>query len=127
VGRAAQAAGKASGGDSDADYQFVYADSGSRRPAKVARKLPRKLVKKPSRKRQRQEAAFSTLPGKSPLAIPLENGNKFALGIVLGRPITLDDGRFGRNFKVTDVVDRSAFDSPALLHAPRVFFTAPAP
>jgi hypothetical protein len=127
VGRAAQAAGKASGGDSDDDYQFVYADTGSRRPAKVARKLPRKLVKKPSRKRQRQEAAFSTLPGKSPLAIPLENGNKFALGIVLGRPITLDDGRFGRNFKVTDVVDRSAFDYPALLQDPRVFFPVPAP
>ena len=127
VGRAAQAAGKAAGGgDSDDDYQFVYADSGSRRPAKVARRLPRKLVKKPSRKRQRQEAAFSTLPGKSAVAIPLENGAKFAVGMVLGRPITLDDGRFGRNFKVTDVVDRSAFDYPALLQDPRVFFPVPA-
>ncbi|WP_104138680.1 MSMEG_6728 family protein [Arthrobacter sp. ZGTC131] len=125
VGRAA---GKASGsGDSgDDDYQFVYADTGSRRPAKVARKLPKKLVKKPSRKRQRQEAAFSTLPGKSAIAIPLENGSKFAIGMVLGRPITLDDGRFGRNFKVTDVVDRSAFDYPALLQDPRVFFPVPA-
>ena len=105
----------------------VYADTGSRRPLKVARKLPPKQqVKKPSRKRQRQEAAFSTLPGKSAVAIPLEGGSRFAVGMVLGAPITLDDGRFGRNFKVTEIIDRSAFDYPALLQDPRVFFPVPA-
>ena len=52
---------------------------------------------------------------------------KFAVGQVLGRPITLDDGRFGRNFSVTEVIDRSAFDYPALLQDPRVFFPVPAP
>lgn len=121
VGRAAQTTVS-----SEDDYQPVYADSGSRRP--VVRKLPPKqLVKKPSRKRQRQEAAFSTLPGKSPVAVPLEGGSRFAVGMVLGRPITLDDGRFGRNFKVTEIIDRSVFDYPALLQDPRVFFPVPAP
>jgi len=43
------------------------------------------------------------------------------------RPITLDDGRFGRNFKVTEIIDRSVFDYPALLQDPRVFFPVPAP
>ena len=87
---------------------------------------PKQLVKKPTRKRQRQEEAFSTLPGKSPVAVPFEGGSKFAVGMVLGRPITLDDGRFGRNFKVTEIIDRSAFDYPALLQDPRVFFPVPA-
>jgi hypothetical protein len=55
------------------DYHFVYAEETSRRPAKAAKKAPAKqLVKKPSRKRQRQEAAFSTLPGKSPVAVPFD-------------------------------------------------------
>jgi hypothetical protein len=147
VGRAASAAGAASAsgddsgasdgsgasgaagesGESGEDYQFVYAEETSRRPAKVAKKAPAKpLVKKPSRKRQRQEAAFSTLPGKSPVAVPFDGGSKFALGMVVGRPITLDDGRFGRNFQVTDIIDRSEFDYPALLQDPRVFFPVPA-
>ena len=146
MGRAASAAGAASASDdgfgasgdgSDAasgatgesgdDYQFVYKEETSRRPAKVAKKAPAKpLVKKPSRKRQRQEAAFSTLPGKSPVAVPFDGGSKFAVGMVVGRPITLDDGRFGRNFQVTDIIDRSEFDYPALLQDPRVFFPVPA-
>ena len=110
------------------DYQFVYAETGSRRPAKQAKKLPPKqLVKKPSRKRQRQEEAFRTLPGKSNVAVPLEEGGSFAVGKVLGRPITLPDGSFGRNFEVTEVIGRSAFDYPALLQDPRVFFPVPAP
>jgi hypothetical protein len=115
--------------DPDAEeYQFVYADQGSRRPAKQPRKLPPKqLVKKPSRKRQRQEEAFRTLPGKSDVAIPLEDGTRFALGKVLGRPITLADGTFGRHFEVTDITARSEFDYPALLQDPRVFFPIPAP
>ncbi|MDQ0863643.1 MSMEG_6728 family protein [Arthrobacter globiformis] len=120
-------AGSGAGGDSADDYQFVYAEETSRRPAKVARKAaPKPLVKKPSRKRQRQEAAFSTLPGKSPVAVPFDGGSRFALGMVVGRPITLDDGRFGRNFQLTDIVDRSEFDYPALLQDPRVFFPVPA-
>jgi hypothetical protein len=119
------AAGKDPEGE---DYQFVYAETGSRRPAKQAKKLPPKqLVKKPSRKRQRQEEAFRTLPGKSNVAIPLEEGGSFAVGKVLGRPITLPDGSFGRNFEVTEVISRSAFDYPALLQDPRVFFPVPAP
>ena len=146
VGRAASAAGAvsasddgfgASGDGSDAasgatgesgdDYQFVYKEETSRRPAKAAKKAPAKpLVKKPSRKRQRQEAAFSTLPGKSPVAVPFGGGSKFAVGMVVGRPITLDDGRFGRNFQLTDIIDRSEFDYPALLQDPRVFFPVPA-
>jgi hypothetical protein len=115
--------------DPDADdYQFVYADTGSRRPSKQPRKLPPKqLVKKPSRKRQHQEEAFRTLPGKTDIAIPLGGGSTFVLGKVLGRPITLEDGSFGRHFKVTELMDRSAFDYPALLQDPRVFFPVPAP
>jgi hypothetical protein len=125
----ASSGGPGSGGpsDSDDDYQFVYAEETSRRPSKVAKKAPAKpLVKKPSRKRQRQEAAFSTLPGKSPAAVPFDGGRKFAVGMVVGRPITLDDGRFGRHFEVTDVIDRSEFAYPALLQDPRVFFPVPA-
>ncbi|MBD1543731.1 hypothetical protein G9E11_16110 [Arthrobacter sp. IA7] len=149
VGRAASAAGAASAsgdgpdasadgtgasgddsgatGESGDDYQFVYKEETSRRPAKAAKKAPAKpLVKKPSRKRQRQEAAFSTLPGKSPVAVPFDGGSRFAVGMVVGRPITLDDGRFGRNFQLTDIIDRSEFDYPALLQDPRVFFPVPA-
>jgi Pyrimidine dimer DNA glycosylase len=129
VGRAAQAAGDAAkpGDVTEDEYQPVYAESTSRRPLKVVRKLPPKQqVKKPSRKRQRQEAAFSTLPGKSPVAVPFEGGSKFAVGMVVGRPITLDDGRFGRHFEVTEIIDRSVFDYPALLQDPRVFFPVPA-
>lgn len=61
------------------------------------------------------------------MAVSFEDGAKFAVGQVLGRPITLEDGRFGRNFSVTEVIDRSAFDYPALLQDPRVFFPVPAP
>jgi hypothetical protein len=110
------------------DYSPVYVDDRSRRPSKQPRKLPPKqLVKKPTRKRQAQEDAFATLPGKTAVAVPFEDGGKFAVGQVLGRPITLEDGRFGRNFSVTEIIDRSAFDYPALLQDPRVFFPVPAP
>ncbi|HEY9357707.1 MAG TPA: MSMEG_6728 family protein [Arthrobacter sp.] len=110
------------------DYSPVYADDGSRRPSKQPRKLPPKAkIKKPTRKRQAQEEAFSTLPGKTAVAVSFEDGAKFAVGQVLGRPVTLEDGRFGRNFSVTEVIDRSAFDYPALLQDPRVFFPVPAP
>jgi hypothetical protein len=59
--------------------------------------------------------------------VSFEDGRRFAVGQVLGRPITLEDGRFGRNFSVTEVIDRSAFDYPALLQDPRVFFPVPTP
>jgi hypothetical protein len=113
--RAARAAG-------DDDYEFVYADSTSRRPEKNARKRPAKpLVKKPTRKRQAQEEAFATLPGKSVVAIPFDGGQSFAVGQVHGRPIT-EDGRFARSFEVTEILARQDFDYPALLQDPRVFF-----
>jgi hypothetical protein len=109
---------------SDDDYQFVYADSGSRRP-KVRKLPPKQLVKKPTRKRQQQEEAFTTLPGNSVVAVPVNGGTSFAIGKVLGRPITVD-GQFARNFQVDEIVDRSAFDYPALLQDPRAFFPIPA-
>jgi hypothetical protein len=118
VGRAKAAAG-------DDDYQFVYADSGARRPAKVRKLPPKQLVKKPTRKRQHQEEAFTTLPGNSIVAIPVDGGRSFAVGKVLGRPITVD-GQFARNFQVDEIVDRSDFDYPALLQDPRAFFPVPA-
>lgn len=121
VGRAAKAAAQSE------EYEFVYADSSSRRPAKNPKKRPPKqLVKKPTRKRQQQEEAFRTLPGNSAIAVPFDGGASFALGKVQGRPITVD-GRFARNFEVTDVVDRSWFDYPASLQDPRLFFPVPAP
>jgi hypothetical protein len=121
VGRAAKAAAQSD------EYEFVYADSGARRPAKNPKKRPPKqLVKKPTRKRQQQEEAFRTLPGNSAIAVPFDGGATFALGKVQGRPITVD-GRFARNFEVTEVVDRSSFDYPALLQDPRLFFPIPAP
>lgn len=121
VGRAAKAAAQSE------DYEFVYADDTSRRPAKNPKKRPPKqLVKKPTRKRQRQEEAFRTLPGNTELAVPFDGGATFAIGKIQGRPITVD-GRFARNFQVTDVVERSSFDYPALLQDPRVFFPIPAP
>ncbi|WP_426998440.1 MSMEG_6728 family protein [Pseudarthrobacter sp. N5] len=107
------------------EYQFVYAESGARRPAKQRKLPPKQLVKKPTRKRQKQEDAFSTLPGNTAVAIPLDGGSHFALGKVQGRPIT-EDGRFARNFEVSEILDRSAFDYPALLQDPRVFFPVPA-
>jgi hypothetical protein len=109
----------------DDDYQFVYADSGARRPAKVRKLPPKQLVKKPTRKRQQQEEAFNTLPGNSVVAVPFDDGASFAVGKVLGRPITVD-GRFARNFQVDEILDRSSFDYPALLQDPRVFFPIPA-
>jgi hypothetical protein len=106
----------------DDDYQFVYADNGSRRPDKNARKRPAKpLVKKPTRKRLAQEEAFTTLPGKSVVAIPFDGGQSFAVGEVQGRPITVD-GKFARNFQVSEILARRDFDYPALLQDPRVFF-----
>ena len=118
--------GKANSAAGDEEYQFVYADNGSRRPDKNARKRPAKpLVKKPTRKRQAQEEAFTTLPGKSVVAIPLENGRSFAVGEVQGRPITVD-GVFARNFQVKEILARRDFDYPALLQDPRAFFPIPA-
>lgn len=106
----------------DDEYQFVYTDNGSRRPDKNARKRPAKpLVKKPTRKRQAQEDAFTTLPGKSVVAIPFDGGQSFAVGEVQGRPITVD-GVFARNFHVNEILARRDFDYPALLQDPRVFF-----
>ncbi|KUM37035.1 MSMEG_6728 family protein [Arthrobacter sp. EPSL27] len=119
VGRA-----KAVADAGDDDYQFVYADSGSRRP-KVRKLPPKQLVKKPTRKRQQQEEAFNTLPGKSTIAIPFDDGASFAVGKVLGRPITVN-GRFARHFEVDEILKRSDFDYPALLQDPRVFFPIPA-
>ena len=117
--------GKAANAGDD-EYEFVYADNGSRRPDKNARKRPAKpLVKKPTRKRQAQEEAFTTLPGKSVVAIPLEGGRSFAVGEVQGRPITVD-GVFARNFQVNEILARRDFDYPALLQDPRAFFPIPA-
>ncbi len=114
--------GSAAPAADDDDYEFVYADNGSRRPDKNARKRPAKpLVKKPTRKRQAQEEAFTTLPGKSVVAIPFDGGQSFAVGEVQGRPITVD-GVFARNFQVNEIVARRDFDYPALLQDPRVFF-----
>ncbi len=118
-------AGKAKGAPAEEEYQFVYADSGARRPAKAKKLPPKQLPKKPTRKRQQQEEAFNTLPGNSVVAIPLGNGASFAIGRVQGRPITVD-GRFARTFKVDEIRDRAAFDYPALLQDPRVFFPIPA-
>ena len=118
--------GKAANAAGDDEYQFVYADNGSRRPDKNARKRPAKpLVKKPTRKRQAQEEAFTTLPGKSVVAIPFDGGQSFAVGEVQGRPITVD-GLFARNFQVNEILPRREFDYPALLQDPRVFFPIPA-
>jgi len=110
------------------EYSPVYLEETSRRPSREPRKAPaRPQVKKPTRKRLAQEEAFATLPGKTPLAVPFEHGSKFAVGQVMGRPITLEDGRFGRHFTVTEIIDRSAFAYPALLQDPRVFFAVEAP
>ncbi|MEV7605078.1 MSMEG_6728 family protein [Paenarthrobacter sp. NPDC089322] len=109
------------------EYQFVYAEEKSRRQVGPPKKRPvKQLEKKPTRKRVAQEQAFSTLPGKTEIAVPFDGGRIFALGTVQGRPITVD-GQFARNFELTDVIDRAAFDYPALLQDPRVFFPVPAP
>jgi hypothetical protein len=109
-------------------YTPVYLEEKSRRPSKEPRKVPPKpQQKKPTRKRLAQEEAFSTLPGKTPVAVPFEQGAKFAVGQVTGRPITLADGRFGRHFEVMEIIDRSAFAYPAMLQDPRVFFPVEAP
>jgi hypothetical protein len=119
---ARRGAGSGSGAAGDEDYQFVYSDNASRRPEKNARKRPAKpLVKKPTRKRLAQEEAFTTLPGKSVLAIPFDGGQSFAVGQVQGRPIEVE-GQFARHFHVTEILGRRDFDYPALLQDPRVFF-----
>ena len=110
------------------EYTPVYLEETSRRPSREPRKAPpRPQQKKPTRKRLAQEEAFATLPGKTPVAVPFEHGTKFAVGQVMGRPITLEDGRFGRHFTVNEIIDRSAFAYPALLQDPRVFFAVEAP
>jgi hypothetical protein len=97
-------------------------------PSKHGPKVtPKQLVKRPSRKRQRQEDAFATLPSGSLLAIPVDGGTTFAAGAVRGRPFELDDGRPARKIHITEILDRSAFDYPALLQDPRLFFPVPAP
>lgn len=116
---------KAAAAAGDDEYQFVYADSGARRPPKQRKLPPKQLVKKPTRKRQQQEEAFNTLPGNSIVAVPFDGGASFAVGKVLGRPITVES-RFARNFKVDEILARSDFDYPALLQDPRVFFPIPA-
>ncbi|WP_104109657.1 MULTISPECIES: MSMEG_6728 family protein [unclassified Arthrobacter] len=104
----------------------TQADENSRRPAaKAARKAPKQLTKKPTRNRKRQDEAFRTVPGNTTVLIPLEDGARFALGKLQGRPITLDDGRFGRTFEIQEIIDRADFDYPALLQDPRVFFPIP--
>jgi hypothetical protein len=95
--------------------------------AKPIRKEPQRLVKKPTARRKRQEEIFRTLPGKTPVLVPLEDGRTLALGKVVGRPITLEDGRFGRNFELSQVLDRSDLSNPALLQDPRIFFPVPDP
>ncbi|WP_120521495.1 MSMEG_6728 family protein [Arthrobacter celericrescens] len=95
--------------------------------AAPVRKEPQRPVKKPTARRKRQEEVFRTLPGKTPVLVPLEDGRTLALGKVVGRPITLDDGRFGRNFELTQVLDRSDLSNPALLQDPRIFFPVPDP
>ncbi|MGP9503916.1 MSMEG_6728 family protein [Specibacter sp. AOP5-B1-6] len=93
--------------------------------AKGARKAPKQLTKKPTQNRKRQDEAFRTVPGNTTVLIPLEDGARFALGKIQGRPITLDDGRFGRTFELSEIIDRADFDYPALLQDPRVFFPIP--
>jgi hypothetical protein len=110
----------------DGEYQFVYAEPTSRRPEKNAKKRPAKpQPKKPTRKRLAQEEAFTTLPGKSVVAVPFDAGRTFAVGKVVGRPIEVE-GRFARNFEVDEVIAREEFDYPALLQDPRLFFPIPA-
>jgi hypothetical protein len=92
--------------------------------AKPIRKEPQRLVKKPTARRKRQEEIFRTLPGKTPVLVPLEDGRTLALGKVVGRPITLEDGR---NFELSQVLDRSDLSNPALLQDPRIFFPVPDP
>lgn len=105
---------------------LTQADDKSRRPvAKSARKAPKQLTKKPTRNRKLQDEAFRTAPGGTTVLIPLEDGARFALGKLQGRPITLEDDRFGRTFEVREIIDRTDFDYPALLQDPRVFFPIP--
>lgn len=118
--------GKARPAANPDEYQFVYEEEKSRRNLGAPKKRAVKLEKKPTRKRAAAEEAFNVLPGKTEIAVPFEGGRVFALGKVVGRPITVD-GRFARNFELTDVIDRAAFDYPALLQDPRVFFPVPAP
>ncbi|WP_449373125.1 MSMEG_6728 family protein [Arthrobacter psychrolactophilus] len=92
---------------------------------KGARQAPKQLTKKPTRNRKLQDEAFRTVPGNTTVLVPLEDGARFALGKLQGRPITLDDGRFGRNFELQEIIERSDFDYPALLQDPRVFFPIP--
>ena len=92
-------------------------------PAETAPAQPAPLSSTPDP--QQQEEAFTTLPGNSVVAIPVNDGAAFAVGKVLGRPITVD-GQFARNFQVDEIVDRSAFDYPALMQDPRAFFPIPA-
>ncbi|WP_416405076.1 MSMEG_6728 family protein [Arthrobacter sp. LFS091] len=109
------------------DYEFVYAEEKSRRQVGGPKKRPAApKEKKPTRKRQAQDQAFNTLPGKTEVAVPFDGGQVFAVGLIQGRPISVD-GRFARNFEVTNVIKRSDFDYPALLQDPRVFFRVPAP
>ncbi|WP_347110124.1 MSMEG_6728 family protein [Paenarthrobacter sp. S56] len=108
------------------EYQFVYEEEKSRRDLGAPKKRPVKLEKKPTRKRAAAEEAFKVLPGKTEIAVPFDGGRTFAVGKVVGRPITVH-GQFARNFELTDVIDRAAFDYPALLQDPRVFFPVPAP
>ncbi|WP_426302419.1 MSMEG_6728 family protein [Arthrobacter sp. R-11] len=122
VGKAA-AKGEASAVGSPAEDVEENAEG----TAKPARKEPQRLLKKPTAKRKRQEETFRTLPGKTPVLVPLEDGHTLALGRVVGRPITLDDGRFGRNFELSQVLERSDLANPALLQDPRVFFPVPDP
>ncbi|SEE08111.1 hypothetical protein SAMN04489740_0617 [Arthrobacter alpinus] len=109
----------------DGDEVTVADKKGPRFGAKDVRKAPAPKAKKPTRNRKRQDEAFRTLPGNTTVLIPLEDGARFVLGKLQGRPITLEDGRFGRTFEAQEIIDRADFDNPALLQDPRVFFPIP--
>ena len=117
--------GRAKAARGDDDYQFVYADrlpppgQGAQAAARSSSSRSPPASASSRKRRSPRFPATPWLPSRSTAA------RSFAVGKVLGRPITVE-GQFARNFQVDEIVDRSAFDYPALLQDPRVFFPIPA-
>lgn len=81
-----------------------------------------------SRKWQRQVEAFLTaMKVGDAVAIPLDEGRKFALGAITGDVSEGAAGMLERRIDVTEILDRAAFSYPALLQDPRAVFAVPAP
>jgi hypothetical protein len=81
-----------------------------------------------SPKWQRQVSAFvSAMTVGDTVVVPLQDGLRFAAGVVTGPAAETSPGMLARPAEFGALLERSAFRFPALLQDPRTLFPVPAP